>query len=69
MRLVHRLFAYLTMKKRAGYYHDLQIVTRDKNDLTVSCLMCPLPNVNIPADFEKEKRAPYVIIQCSIDAR
>ncbi|KAH9915598.1 uncharacterized protein BXZ73DRAFT_43076 [Epithele typhae] len=59
-RRVHRMFEHLTMKKRAGHYHGVKIPNRSSDDLTVACLTCPLPSVNLPLDWAQETRAPYI---------
>lgn len=49
------------MKKRAGHFHHLTIPHRDPHDLTVSCMTCPQPGLNIPEDWKKKpERLQYV---------
>lgn len=52
-RVVTRLYTHLTMSKRAGVYHDINIPNRPKGDLTVPCVACPSPGFNLPDDWKE----------------
>lgn len=63
-RFVDRLFTYLTMKKRSGHFHQLKIPHRESHDLTVSCMTCPQPGLNIPPSWRQvPERLQYVCEQ------
>ncbi|TFK81364.1 hypothetical protein K466DRAFT_438418, partial [Polyporus arcularius HHB13444] len=47
-----RIHKYLTMVKRSGRVHAIVLPGRDPDDITVPCLTCPWPDVNLPADWE-----------------
>ncbi len=48
-----RIYRYLTMAKCAGRVHGIVLPHRDPGDLTVPCFTCPIPNVNLPADWKE----------------
>ncbi|KAH9852429.1 hypothetical protein C2E23DRAFT_730568 [Lenzites betulinus] len=50
--LAARIYRYLTMVKRAGRRHNIIIPGRDGTCITVPCLTCPIPDFNLPLDWE-----------------
>ncbi|KAH9846525.1 hypothetical protein C2E23DRAFT_715586, partial [Lenzites betulinus] len=51
--LASRIYRHITMMKRAGKIHDIQIPGRDPNDITTPCFTCPIPDFNLPPDWKE----------------
>ncbi len=47
-----RVYVHLTMKKRAGHFNSLVVPNRNPEDLTVPCVTCPSPGLNLPDDWK-----------------
>ncbi|KAH9902473.1 hypothetical protein C8Q73DRAFT_609081, partial [Cubamyces lactineus] len=50
--LAARVYRHLTMVKRAGPKFGVVIPGRTAQDLTVPCLTCPIPDFNLPDDWQ-----------------